>query len=76
MKPEPMVLELADGTQIAGMVSLKGGYLCIQIGGWLGLGEILLRPKSAKEVLSRMLAIINTRPHDPTLAEVTAPAEK
>jgi hypothetical protein len=61
MTPEPMILELADGTQIAGTVSLKGGYLCIQIGGWLGMGDILLRPKSATQVCGRILEILDPK---------------
>jgi len=56
-----MILELADGTPVSGTVSVKGGYLCIQIGGWLGMEEILLRPQPAIRVCGRILEILDPK---------------
>jgi hypothetical protein len=63
MNPEHMILELADGSVVSGTMCLKSGYLCIQIGGFLGLGEILIRPRSAKQIATRTLEILDSKAH-------------
>lgn len=52
MKPEPMVLQMTDGTELAAMVHMESGKLHIQAGKFL---IFVVEPDSVRQVCHRLL---------------------
>ena len=65
MTPEPICIELADGTSFSAMAQLKDGYLQLDMGGFIG--TVKVRPNSAIPVCRRILEILGAKgPRLPT----------
>jgi hypothetical protein len=58
MKPEPMVIQMTDGTEFAALVHMESGKVHVSAVGFLGF-IFVLEPNSLRQVCNRLLEIMN-----------------
>lgn len=74
MNKHHVILELADGTQLAALLSIEAGYLKVEVGGFLGTMDFRLRPVSIIPICRLILSMFRMKeePGEPKAAAAAA----